>query len=203
MRRAVGLVLFVTGGLLLSFALGRWGVGMYRAEQARASWDAAEAKLAVIRAIRVAGETGLPEQFASGAPVARLVIPRIALDAIVLEGVDDEPLNAGPGHLPGSVLPGERGNSVISAHRDRHFDRLDEVQVGDTIATESGPHVTRWVVISRRIVGRRSPALFRTADATLTLTTCWPIRYFGPAPDRLIVTARPLANAKSATVALN
>lgn len=114
------------------------------------------------------------------------------MDEIVLEGVDDNVLNAGPGHLPGSAYPGERGNSVISAHRDRHFARLGEIQVGDTVVTESGAHREHWVVISKRVIDSDAPALFRTTDATLTLTTCWPIRYLGTAPERLLVTAKPV-----------
>ena len=130
---------------------------------------------------------------ADGAPVARLVIPKIGLDEIVLEGVDGEALNAGPGHLPGTALPGERGNAVISAHRDRHFKHFDRIDVGDTITTESAARRNRWVVISTRVVDADAPALFRTTDATLTLTTCWPIRYVGTAPERLIVTAKPVS----------
>lgn len=125
-----------------------------------------------------------------GTPIARLVIPSIGLDEVVLEGVTDEALNGGPGHLPGSALPGELGNSVISAHRDRHFSKLGEVEIGDTITTVSRQQQVKWVVTGRKVVGREAPALFQTAEATLTLTTCWPIRYLGTAPDRLILTAR-------------
>ena len=127
-----------------------------------------------------------------GTPVARLVISRIRLDEVVVEGVGGDELNTAPGHLPGSALPGSGGNSIISAHRDRHFDRLGELQVGDTIETETRQQQSRWVVVQRRVVGEHTPALFSTSTPTLTLTTCWPIRYVGPAPDRLIVTARPL-----------
>jgi sortase A len=121
------------------------------------------------------------------------MIPKIDLDEIVIEGVDGEELNAGPGHLPGSPLPGERGNAIISAHRDRHFKHFDALDVGDTITTESGARQDRWVVISTRVVDANAPALIRTSDRTLTLTTCWPIRYVGTAPERLIVTAKPAA----------
>jgi sortase A len=127
-----------------------------------------------------------------GSPVARLVIPRLDLDEIVLEGVDADELNAAPGHMTGSAYPGEAGNAVISAHRDRHFNHLDALDVGDTLVTESGTHSDRWVVVAKRVVGKDERALFRTSDATLTLTTCWPIRYLGPAPERLIITAKPI-----------
>ena len=193
MRRAAGFVLFVVGGFLLAYACGRYAAGWYGAEQAREAWDRNEARAAVEHAINLARETGQPGPLAEGAPVARLVIDRIGLDAIVLEGVDGDELNAGPGHLPGSALPGESGNAIISAHRDRHFDHLDEVQVGDTIRTESGDLATRWIVVARRVIEKEQPALFATREPTLTLTTCWPIRFIGPAPERLIVTARPIS----------
>jgi len=126
-----------------------------------------------------------------GAPVARLVISAIDLDEIVLEGVGPVELNGGPGHFPGSVLPGEAGNSIVSAHRDRHFRRVGELGVGSRIRTETRKGVTEWVITERRIVSRDTPSLFEESEATLTLTTCWPLRYFGPAPDRLLIIAKP------------
>lgn len=190
--RFVGLLFYLSGGVLVSYAGARYAIGSYRADEARQAWDDAEARVAVLQARRAAEKTGFPEHLADGSPVAHLVIPKIGLDEIVLEGVDGDDLNAGPGHLPGSALPGDAGNAIISAHRDRHFNRLGEIQVGDTLRTESGPFHTKWMVISTRVVTRNTPALFRTHDAQLTLTTCWPISYIGPAPDRLIITAKPI-----------
>ena len=192
MRKRIGLLLYVVGGLLLSFAAGRYGVGMAKADQARQAWDEAEGRAAVALARSTALHHGMRETPVDGAPVARLVIPRLDLDEIVLEGVDADALNAEPGHLTGSAYPGEPGNAVISAHRDRHFNHLDVLEVGDTIVTESGTHQDSWLVVAKRVVGKNDRALFRTSDATLTLTTCWPIRYLGPAPERLIVTAKPI-----------
>lgn len=192
MKRQLGLSLCIAGGLTLSFAGGRYAIGAVRADAARQEWQASEAKVAVARARAGAMYTGAGEKPVAGAPVARIVAPKIDLDAIVIEGVDDDALNAGPGHFPGSALPGERGNSIVSAHRDRHFNRVGELDVGDTLMTEVGMKQTRWVVVSKRVVDKDAKALFNTKDATLTLTTCWPIRYFGPAPERLILTARSL-----------
>ena len=133
-----------------------------------------------------------------GAPLARLVVPAIGLDEVVVEGVGERSLRAGPGHLPGSALPGESGNAVVSAHRDRHFSRLGRVKLGDEIVTTDGRATHRWVVSELRVVRAGAPALRATATPTLTLTTCWPIRWFGPAPDRLIVTAVPRQSVASA-----
>lgn len=195
MRKRLGLLLFASGGLLLAFATARYTIGMMRADEARSAWNDAEARATVALARSMAAPH--PEVALDvGAPVARIVIPRIDLDEIVLEGVDGDELNAGPGHLPGSVLPGEPGNSVISAHRDRHFSHLDALNVGDTIRTESGRYANTWVIVSTRVLDKDAPALFNTRGPTLTLTTCWPIRYLGPAPDRLIVTARPVESRR-------
>lgn len=197
-RTALGITLLLAGVLLSGAAGVRYGRGVWRAHEARQLWEEQQAHLEVVRARRVAEVSYRPAHPMEGAPVAHLVIPRIGLDEIVLEGVAPAELDAAPGHLPGSAFPGDPGNAVISAHRDRHFHRMDQLQVGDTILTESGQQTARWVVAKRTIVDRDSPALFATAQPTLTLTTCWPIRYFGPAPQRLLITARPITAARTA-----
>ncbi len=191
MRRRFAAVLIVIGAALCLVAAVRYAEGWYRRDQIRQRWAAMQAHADVAAARLVDFGVG-SQKAAVGAPVARLVISRIALDEVVIEGVGVDELNAAPGHLPGSALPGSKGNAVISAHRDRHFDRLGELQVGDTIETETRQQRSRWVVVARRVVDERAPALFATSTPTLTLTTCWPIRFLGPAPDRLIVTARPV-----------
>lgn len=191
-RTRTGWALAIAGGVLLSIAGTQYALGAVRADQARRAWDAAEARrvVASAQAVGLHAETSGP--LATGAPVAHLLIPRIGLDEIVLEGVDGDELNAGPGHVPGSAIPGDAGNAVISAHRDRHFNHFDELHLGDTVTTETIGKRTAWVIVARRIIDKNDPALFRTADATLTLTTCWPIRYLGTAPERLILTAKPV-----------
>jgi len=147
LRGVLGYALFCIGAATTAFAGGRYAVGEWQQQDARRSWDEAEARSVVALARRASvreDPTGTP--IVSGAPVAHLVIPRLKLDEIVLEGVDDNALNAGPGHLPGSAFPGERGNSVISAHRDRHFAVLGDIRIGDTVFTESGARTVRWIV---------------------------------------------------------
>jgi LPXTG-site transpeptidase (sortase) family protein len=202
MRGLLGYALFCVGGATTAFAGGRYAIGEFQRQDARRTWDETEARAVVALAHRTATvsvRNATPVE--PGAPVARLLIPRISLDEIVLEGVGDNSLNAGPGHLPGSAFPGERGNAVISAHRDRHFARLGEVEVGDTVLTESGAHTGSWVVTSKRVIAADAPAIFRSSDAILTLTTCWPIRYFGTAPERLLLTAMPILRDRTPSFA--
>ncbi len=199
-RSVFGYALFSAGGALVAFAVGNYTLGALRQEAARRAWAEAGARAIVALARRSATFDGRrPAPVLPGVPVARLVVPRLQMDEIVMEGVDGDALNAGPGHVPGSAYPGEQGNAVISAHRDRHFARLGEIDVGDTVVTESDAHRNRWVVISKRVVAADAPALFYTHDATLTLTTCWPIRFLGPAPERLLVTAKPIDASQTGT----
>lgn len=197
-RGAVGYALFCIGGATVAFSGGRYALGALQQQEAREQWNQARAKaiVALARRAAVAG-LGPGAPIVTGAPVARLLIPRLGLDEIVLEGVDSDVLNAGPGHLPGSAFPGEAGNAVISAHRDRHFARLGQIEVGDTLFTEAGAYRNGWIVISKRVLDADEPALFNSKTAILTLTTCWPIRYLGSAPQRLLVKARPLPQIHS------
>lgn len=192
MRRYFGLSLYAAGGLMLSFSGGRYVAGALGAQRARDAWNSAEAKVTVAL-VRSANRSRAGRNWIDdGAPVARLVIPSIDLDEIVLEGTDE--LNAGPGHVSGTAFPGELGNAIISGERDRHFNHLDAVNAGDTVVTESGLGRDTWIVVSKRIVERDDRVATRTSDTTLTLTTSWPIRYVGPAPERLIVTATRVAH---------
>lgn len=194
MRRQLGLSLCVAGGLTLSFAGGRYALGAVQADNARELWERDAARRIVAQTRADAVHPTIAGKISAGAPVARIMAQKIGLDAIVLEGVSDDELNGGPGHFPGSALPGEAGNAVISAHRDRHFNHLDALQVGDTVVTETDTRRTTWRVANRRVIDKDAPALFRTTDATLTLTTCWPMRYVGSAPDRLILTLKPVSS---------
>jgi sortase A len=189
-RRRVSALLIAVGALLLIGS----GASVARAalarDAARTRWAELEAQRAATgaRAMMVGGAGWAA---APGSPVARLVVPRLGVDEVVVEGVGDDALRAGPGHMTGSALPGQAGNSVISAHRDRHFRPLSGLVVGDTVITESVTGSVRWVVSRIRVVTADAPALRTAETPVLTLTTCWPIGYFGSAPDRLIAEAVP------------
>ncbi len=190
MRRTLGAAFVAAGAAVLLYVGYRYASGAIERDSARAAWSALEAH----RAGAGASLTSAPAHttYVTGALVGRLMIPAVTLDEVIAEGVGDDELDAGPGHFPGTASPGEPGNAVISAHRDRHFHSLGRVVIGDTVITETRTARTTWVITARKIVGRYEPSLFPSATPELTLTTCWPIRYIGPAPDRLILTAKPV-----------
>jgi sortase A len=179
--------------VLLTAAAADAAAGALARDRARAEWDRLMARQAVESVERAVTSSTALGPVKRGAPLARLRIPRLGLDEIVVEGVGDDELRAGPGHLPGSAMPGNSGNAVISAHRDRHFRNLDELAVGDTVITETIAGRTAWVVTKRTVVRRGAPALYSTTEPVLTLTTCWPVRMLGPAPDRVLYEARPVS----------
>lgn len=125
-----------------------------------------------------------------GEPFARLIIDRIALDAVVFEGVDRTTLKSGPGHMPGTPLPGQPGNAVISGHRTtygRPFYELDLLVVGDEIAVETALGISTYSVREILIVAPTDVWVADNIDgAWLTLTTCHP-RF--SAAERLVIQA--------------
>lgn len=129
--------------------------------------------------------------------LTRLVIPKIDLDAIVVEGTSSHQLKIGPGHILNTALPGESGNAVISAHRDTFFRHIYELSKGDEILVRRNGTVLRYVVTGKKIVDPEDlSVLHQTKDPELTLITCYPTYYIGPAPERLVVFSK-LADRKA------
>ena len=120
-----------------------------------------------------------------------LEIPRLDISSIVEEGVDSSTLWEAVGHIPDTALPGHNGNSVLASHRDTYFRGLADVQVGDLIVFKSPTANFRYRVESTRIVDANATDALRDSTApVLSLVTCYPFHYIGPAPQRFIVTAR-------------
>lgn len=127
---------------------------------------------------------------ASGAPLARLRLPRLDLAVMVAEGTGEEVLRRAVGHLAGSDLPGDSGHVVLAGHRDTFFRPLEAAEVGDIVEIDTGVESLAYRVSWIRVV---DPAdLWVLEDPgypALTLVTCYPFRYVGEAPQRFIVRA--------------
>lgn len=117
-----------------------------------------------------------PWPWADTRPAARLVIEKTGSDFIVLEGANGSALAFAPAHLEHTALPGQRGNAVISAHRDTHFTALRDLVAGDAIKVQRPDG--RWLeyrVAGTRVVDERDTWITRSDDAArLTLVTCYP-----------------------------
>lgn len=118
---------------------------------------------------------------APGAPIAEIIVPRLNLNAIVIElaGLyDRENLNRGPGHVPGTAYPGMPGNVFIAGHRTTYgapFGGLDQMRNGDKIilVTAEGRHI--YTVIEQRIVDPHDlSVLGQEGEPRVTLMACHP-----------------------------
>jgi sortase A len=139
-----------------------------------------------------------------GETVAKLSIPRLGADLYVVEGTDDGDLRLGPGHMPGTALPGEKGNCVIAGHRDTHFRVLRNIRDGDEITLETPEGRFVYTVDGTQIVKPTNvSSLAPSKSGVLHLITCYPFYFLGHAPQRFIVDAKldPELSASAKTAA--
>jgi sortase A len=127
---------------------------------------------------------------AGRSPLGRIEIGSIGLSSMVLEGVDPKTLRRAVGHIPGTALPGEPGNVVLAGHRDTFFRGLRNIRKGDEITLETLDGSYRYRVDLTQVVAPEYTEVLRGSDdAILTLVTCYPFSFVGPAPQRYIVRA--------------
>jgi sortase A len=134
-----------------------------------------------------------PWPWADTWPISRLGVPGLGIDRIVLAGASGSSLAFGPGHLFGSSLPGQQGNTVIAGHRDTHFRFLKDIQQGELIQLQSLSGRTIEYEVSEIIIAHEKQAeyLADTPDNTLTLITCYPFNAIRPGgPLRYLVIAK-------------
>jgi sortase A len=139
----------------------------------------------------------------ASAPLAVLRIPKLQLEVPILPGTDDRTLDRAVGHIDDTAAPGVDGNSGIAGHRDGFFRGLKDITPGDAIELDTldGKQIYRvertWVVNPEDV-----SVLDPTPSRTLTLVTCYPFYYIGPAPRRFIVRAVqvPAPNRAAASV---
>jgi sortase A len=163
----------------------------------KSCWITLKAEVAQVlleRAFSQTVATGQPVKpwgWADTWPVAEVRVPRLGAKAIVLHGATGEALAFGPAYLPDTALPGERGTSVLAAHRDTHFAFLKELQVGDALEVQRQDGLTfRFVVARLRVAPWNASGLNRHATGHhLALTTCWPFDGLVRGSERYIVEA--------------
>lgn len=132
-----------------------------------------------------------------GDTVAKLTIPRLDKTLFVVEGTDQKDLKKGPGHMPGTALPGVAGNCVIAGHRDTHFRPLEDIRKGDIVELDTKYGTFRYQVRSMDVVSPTDvSSLYPTDNAVLHLVTCYPFHYIGHAPKRMVIEASLESNPR-------
>lgn len=201
----IGRVLITGGVLILLFVVYQlWGTGIREAQAQNRLEDSFEERLddvapaptTTTTSTTLRGDPPPPSTVPSIDPVpegeatARIRIPVIGVDKIVVEGVSLADLKKGPGHYPETPLPGQEGNAAIAGHRTTYgapFNRIDELVAGDEILVETVQGEFRYLVREQLIVSpTQVEVLDDKGDDRLTLTACHP-KY--SARQRIVVVA--------------
>jgi LPXTG-site transpeptidase (sortase) family protein len=137
-----------------------------------------------------------------GEALGRILIPAVSIDWVIVEGVGQDDLAQGPGHMPGTAMPGQPGNAVISGHRTTHgapFGDLDLLEPGDRITVETLIGTHTYEVVALVVVAPTDVWVTDQVDgAWITLTTCHPK---GSSRERLIVFGRLVDGPNAAAIA--
>lgn len=110
--------------------------------------------------------------------IGDIAITRLGLDTTLYEGVTLGTLNHGPGHWPGTAMPGQPGNVVVAGHRVSHshqFRYIDRLVDGDEVVFTVDGHRSVYVVTGHEVVTPdRVDIVDQTPTATATLFACEP-----------------------------
>lgn len=134
-----------------------------------------------------------PRVLAEGDVIGEMKIPRLALETILVQGESPKVLRRAVGHIPETALPGEPGDVALAGHRDSFFRPLRNIQPGDAISIKTLDGEFEYQVEWTRVVLPSDGHILQpSSENTLTLVTCFPFYYVGPAPKRFIVRARQI-----------
>jgi sortase A len=189
-------LLIVIGLSLLGFGLYDYFSARLSQSQAERQWTtSSDSEEPVPQTLPASASTSSDprpyyDPYRLGDTVAKLTLPRLDTTLFVVEGTDQKELRKGPGHMPGTALPGVDGNCVIAGHRDTHFRALEGIRKGDQVELETRYGHFIYKVESMEVVSPSNVAsLYPTTNAVLHLITCYPFQYVGHAPQRMVIEA--------------
>ncbi|ADU29599.1 class D sortase [Evansella cellulosilytica] len=129
-----------------------------------------------------------------GEIIGIISIPSLNDEWAIVEGTREEDLDVGVGHYFGTAYPAQGKQVFLAGHRDTVFSELNEITEGDIIEIQMSYGTFQYEVSEMFIVDAEDRTVidYSTDEEVLTLCTCYPFRYVGPAPDRYIINATPL-----------
>ena len=131
-----------------------------------------------------------PAALSGGTYLGVIQIASLKMKVNFFEGTESKALSKGAGHYVKSVMPGESDNSVIAGHRDTVFASLGKIKIGAPIVITTRYGSFTYRVTGTRIVDKNDrTVIVPTESATVTLSTCYPFRFIGDAPQRFVVSA--------------
>jgi len=135
-----------------------------------------------------------------GSAVAVLQIPKLDLTQVVVEGVSSNFTQSGPAHVPGTVLPGQAGESTIIGRRTSFgapFFEIGSLKSGDLIkvVTVEGP-------ANYKVVDAKNSQTLTNSNTLKLITSTPPVLAFGSSVITAELQAKPYpATPKNARTA--
>lgn len=125
--------------------------------------------------------------------IALLRIARLDMQVPVLSDTSRSSLHRGAGWIPGTAAPDTAGNFAVAGHRDSHFRPLRKIVPGDVLEVQTRSQLRRYSVTRLDVVDPSDTSVLLPGSGDLlTLVTCHPFDYIGPAPRRFIVRAEAM-----------
>ena len=191
--------LFIAGAVTLAWvALSLFQARLYQ-QSAGSALDAqvraAQIQSAQIQPAQIQAASQLPANLPraivkEGGVLGRMEISRLGMSIVILEGTSSRTLRLGVGHIAGTAFPGEPGNIGIAGHRDSYFRALKDIRSGDEISIQTATGLSRYQGDRVQMLEPSDIAVLApTAVPGITLVTCYPFYFVGPAPQRFVVHA--------------
>ena len=190
MKRKFPFFLIVIGLILLG--VGAWQYAHTKVKSATALQQAKEiiSQKQPVAADKKKLDTSTPPDI--GDTVGILKIPNIKAELAIVEGTDPDNLEKGVGHYKGSSFPGDKGQIVLSGHRDTVFRKLGELKIGNQLKIQMPYGNYTYEIVRTKIVKANDKSIItlQKQQEELILTTCYPFHYVGNAPKRYIIYAK-------------
>jgi sortase A len=187
-------LLFVMGVVAAAY------VGFTLVEARLYQASANEALLSEIESTKSADPAAVRPVIRRGDVIGRIDVLRLGMSVAILQGTTSRTLRLGAGHIEGTPLPGEPGNSGVAGHRDTFFRSLKDIRMDDEIQIQTASGLLHYQVDWVKIVSPNDTSVLQSSGdtPTLTLVTCYPFYLVGPAPRRFVVHARKTGLAAQA-----
>jgi sortase A len=178
-------LLLITGIVLLGY------VGLTLLDTRYSQASAEHTLETQIQDLKKAGPSQPRPPLKPGDVLGRIDIPRLGMSFAVLQGTSWRTLRRGAGHIEGTPLPGEPGNSGIAGHRDTFFRKLRKIHEHDEIQLQTATGLLHYEVDWVKVVQPDDVSVLTpSTDSALTLVTCYPFYFVGSASQRFVVHAR-------------
>ncbi len=124
--------------------------------------------------------------------IGKLLIPQLDADMPIVEGTEAEQLSKGAGHFSTTAFPLDNEQILLSGHRDTIFRSFDKLELGHELIIEMPYGTFTYIIEKMEVVDQYDQTVIGPkGEEVLTLSTCYPFRYIGDAPERFIVYAYP------------